>query len=242
MPLTLVTPPAVEPMSVADARERLNIGTEVSDTTITAFIKTARQKLEKQYGIAMVNQTWSLVLDRFPGCWPSPYPIETGFRQPEYSDSRWRPEYGNRLTNYEIKIDLAPLKSDAIQYVKYADTDGALQTLDPATYSLIPGDLRSSLVLANQASWPSTAFVAGAVQIQFNSGFGSDGSLVPDTLKTAMCLIIAHLRSLTAQNLFMSLENIPGVLERRFIVGSGAGSVLDAAISSLMQDYVRASL
>lgn len=242
MPLTLVTPPTVEPLTVAEARARLNIGSEVSDATVTALIKTARQKLEKQYGIAMINQTWSLVLDRFPGCGPFPYPIETGFRQPEYFDSRWQPEYGNRLTNYEIKIDFAPLQSGAIQFVKYADTDGTAQTLDPVTYSLIPGDLRSSLVLANQAAWPSTAFVAGAVQVQFNAGFGSDGASVPDTLKTAMCLQVSHLRSLMAQNLFISLNNIPGVLEQRFIVSSGSSDVIDAAVSSLMQDYVRSSL
>lgn len=241
MPLTLVTPPSVEPLAVADARDRLKISvTSLSDTALNALIKAARQKIEKQYGLALINQGWSLVIDRFPG--EIINPIETGFYPPEYWDSRWRPNYGTRISRSEIKIDLAPLKAGAVQSVNYTDTDGNPQVLDPATYNLIIGDLTSSIVLANETIWPATAYVSGAVQVSFNAGFGADGTSVPETIKSAMSLHISHLRSLMAQNLFLSLNNIPGVLEQRFIVGTGSADVIDAAVSSLMQDYVRPSL
>jgi hypothetical protein len=241
MPLLLVTAPTVEPLSIADVRDRLSYGSGVSDTLITTLIKSARQKLEKQYGIAMINQTWSLVLDRFPGYGNCPRPLETGFYPSSYG-SCVQPDYGNRLNSFEIPINLTPLLAGAIQSVTYLDSDGASQTLDPAIYSLVRGDLTSKLVLTNTSSWPSTAYVAGAVNIQFVAGFGATASAVPDTLKSAMTLLIAHLRSLTSQNLFMSLESIPGVIEKRFIVGSGSQDVIDTAVSSLMQDYVRPSL
>jgi hypothetical protein len=242
MPLLLVTPPTVEPLSVADVRDRLGYGTDVSDTLITALIKSARQKLEKQYGVAMINQTWSLVLDRFPGCWANPRPQETGFYPVGYYDSRSYPNYGNRLNSFEIPINLTPLLANAIQSVTYLDADGTSQTFGSSNYALVRGDLRSNLVLTNQSSWPTTAYVAGAIDIRFIAGFGATAADVPETLKSAMTLLIAHLRALTAQNLFISLESEEGVGETRYIVGTGSTDVIDAAVSSLMQDYVRVSL
>ena len=38
MRLTLVTAPAVEPLTVGEARARLNIGSDVSDEVLCAFI------------------------------------------------------------------------------------------------------------------------------------------------------------------------------------------------------------
>lgn len=243
MPLTLVTPPTVEPLSVGDVRDRLGIAsTDLSDPAVTALIKAARQKLEKQYGVAMINQTWSLVIDRFPGYGCSPNPQETGFYPSDYYDSRIQPDYGTRLSQYEIPINMTPLAADAIQSVGYTDTDGTSKTLGPSNYNLVRGDLRSNLVLTNQSSWPITAYVAGAVDIRFIAGFGAAGTDVPETLKSAMALLIAHLRSLTARNLFMSLDSVTGVGEKRYIVGTGSTDVIDAAVSSLMQDYVRPSL
>lgn len=240
MPLVLVTGPTSEPLSLADARDRLNMGTEISDTTVTALITAARQKLEKQYGLALINQTWNLVLDRFPGSGAWPYPQEVGFYGPEYYESNWRPSYGRRLQSFEIPIALAPVQS--ISSIGYTDTDGNPQTLDPSTYALIKGDLTSKVVLQNQEAWPSTAYAAGAVQIQFVAGFGAAATAVPQTIISAIALHVGHLRSLMAQNLFMSLDSIPGVREVRYVVGTGAADVIDVAVSALMSDYVRPSL
>jgi hypothetical protein len=241
MSLTLITPPTVEPLSVSDARDRLNLAvSDVSDTALTAFIKSARQKLERRYGVAMINQTWRLTLDRFPGWGQYPYPQDVGFYPSMHRDGR--PDYGNRLQRFEIQINMAPIAPDGIQSVKYNDTDGSSQSMDPSLYSLVPGDLRSSLVLADQQTWPSTAFIAGAVQIQFVAGFGADDINVPESLKSAITLLVSHMRSLTTQNLFLSGDTVDGVGSKSYVVGGNAGAAIDAAVSSLMQDYVRPSL
>jgi uncharacterized phiE125 gp8 family phage protein len=46
MRLVLISPPAVEPLTAAEAKERLNIGSEVSDEVMDAYIMAARQRID----------------------------------------------------------------------------------------------------------------------------------------------------------------------------------------------------
>lgn len=68
MALTLITPPAVEPISLADAKAHLRVNHTDEDALISALIKAARQHLEGPRGYlarALVTQTWELTLDSF---------------------------------------------------------------------------------------------------------------------------------------------------------------------------------
>lgn len=66
MPLALITPPAVEPISLAEAKLQAKIdGTEL-DTLLPVFIKSAREAAEHELGRALITQTWRLTLDEFP--------------------------------------------------------------------------------------------------------------------------------------------------------------------------------
>jgi uncharacterized phiE125 gp8 family phage protein len=62
----LVSAPATEPISLADAKEHLNVDFDDDDTLITAFLKAARQNAEQFTGRAFVDQTWDIFLDEFP--------------------------------------------------------------------------------------------------------------------------------------------------------------------------------
>lgn len=69
MRLVLVSGPAVEPLTAAEARERLNIGSEVSDAVMDAYIMAARQRIDGADGYlgrALITQTWQGRDDRFP--------------------------------------------------------------------------------------------------------------------------------------------------------------------------------
>lgn len=66
MALRLVTAPAEEPVSLADAKARLRITIDDEDTDIEALIVEARAAAEAECGRAFVSQTWSLLLDGFP--------------------------------------------------------------------------------------------------------------------------------------------------------------------------------
>jgi uncharacterized phiE125 gp8 family phage protein len=69
MRLVLVSGPAVEPLTAAEAKERLNIGSEVSDEVMDAYIMAARQRIDGvdgYLGRALITQTWQGRDDTFP--------------------------------------------------------------------------------------------------------------------------------------------------------------------------------
>ncbi|MCA1971241.1 MAG: phage head-tail connector protein [Caenispirillum sp.] len=66
MGLKLITPPAEEPITVAEFKDFGRVDGDSEDSLITALIVAARQRVEKATGLALVMQTWKLTLDRFP--------------------------------------------------------------------------------------------------------------------------------------------------------------------------------
>ena len=67
MTLFRTVDPAVEPVSLAEAKEHLRVGHESEDELIAGLIRTARQEVERATGTALISQSWRLVLDDWPG-------------------------------------------------------------------------------------------------------------------------------------------------------------------------------
>ncbi len=66
MALVLTSGPAVEPVSVSEAKAHLRIDGSSEDVLISSLILTSRLHVEAALGLALINQTWMLVLDRWP--------------------------------------------------------------------------------------------------------------------------------------------------------------------------------
>jgi uncharacterized phiE125 gp8 family phage protein len=66
MSLTLVTPPATEPVTLAEAKAHLKVDTSADDALITSLIVAARARAEWHAGRAFVTQSWTLWLDAWP--------------------------------------------------------------------------------------------------------------------------------------------------------------------------------
>lgn len=64
--LTLITPPALEPVTLAEAKAHLRVDTAQDDTLITALIVAARHSAENWLGRALLTQTWRLLEDAPP--------------------------------------------------------------------------------------------------------------------------------------------------------------------------------
>lgn len=78
MALTLVTAPAAEPLTLAEAKDQLRVDHSVEDDLITALIVAARQKAETITRRAFVTQTWDLTLDKFPVWCNGPIEVPLG--------------------------------------------------------------------------------------------------------------------------------------------------------------------
>jgi len=66
MGLKLISPPATEPLTLAEAKAHLRITDTDNDTMVAALIEASRRHAEVFLGRAIVDQTWDLVLDSFP--------------------------------------------------------------------------------------------------------------------------------------------------------------------------------
>ena len=66
MTLKLITAPAVEPITLAEAKLHLRVDAATEDAMITDMIFAARQAAEGELNRALITQTWERVLDAFP--------------------------------------------------------------------------------------------------------------------------------------------------------------------------------
>jgi uncharacterized phiE125 gp8 family phage protein len=67
MPSILLTPPAAEPISLAEAKAFLRVAHDDDDDVIAALIAAARIHVEAQTRRALIAQTWRLTRDDWPG-------------------------------------------------------------------------------------------------------------------------------------------------------------------------------
>jgi len=66
MSVKIITQPASEPVTLAEAKLHLRVDTNDEDTLISAFITAAREVCEHRTGRSLMTQTREVVLDDFP--------------------------------------------------------------------------------------------------------------------------------------------------------------------------------
>jgi uncharacterized phiE125 gp8 family phage protein len=96
----------------------------------------------------------------------------------------------DRFTRF-ITIPLGP--NVEVTSVKYDDTDGAEQTLDPSGYRLAAGLDPAVLSPTDGSSWPVVLCQPGSVRIEFTAGYGETSAEVPADLVNALKLVVGSL-------------------------------------------------
>jgi uncharacterized phiE125 gp8 family phage protein len=66
MALVLTSGPAVEPVTLAEAKAHLRIDGTAEDTLIGSLIVTSRLHVEAALGLALITQSWSYFIDAWP--------------------------------------------------------------------------------------------------------------------------------------------------------------------------------
>jgi uncharacterized phiE125 gp8 family phage protein len=66
MALVLTSAPAVEPVTLAEAKAHLRLDGTAEDTLITSLIITSRLHIEAALGLALITQSWSYFIDAWP--------------------------------------------------------------------------------------------------------------------------------------------------------------------------------
>lgn len=144
MTIEVLTQPAYEPVSLAQAREWLRL--ESDDTANTAvlqlLIAAMREDAENLTHRAFVSRQLRLNLEAWPSCHT----------------------YGSR-----IELPYAPLIS--VDSFKYINTEGVLTTLATDQYSVHDEAEPAFVIPAYQVTWPTIRQVPNAIQITFTAGY-----------------------------------------------------------------------
>lgn len=66
MSLVMTSGPALEPVSLAEAKAHLRVDGSAEDALIQSLVVTSRLHIEAALGLALITQGWSYFLDRWP--------------------------------------------------------------------------------------------------------------------------------------------------------------------------------
>lgn len=182
--LKRVTPPAVEPLTLAEAKAHLRVDIADDDALIGSLISAARMKCEDHVARSYVTTTWRLMLDTFP---VPTLNANVGDASLGWALLSYTPERVYPSTAEPIRLPRADVL--AVTGLTYVDSTGTTQTLAPSEYVVQDG-APGMVYPAYGKTWPAARRQPGAVQVTFTAGYGPDASTVPDTVKAAMRLLI----------------------------------------------------
>lgn len=175
MPLELITPPDIEPVTLAEAKAHLKVDTADDDALITALIAAARARAEWHTGRAFITQAWKLWLDAWPGaCASSGLPPRLSATAPS-----------------AIEIPLPPLQTVS-SITTYAMDDSAT-VMSASLYQVDKASAPARVALKIGVSPPVNLRGLNAIAIAFTTGYGDDASDVPDAIRRAILMIVADL-------------------------------------------------
>lgn len=161
-PLELVTAPTRYPVSREEAKAQCRITIDDEDAVTDRYIATATAFCEQE--IDGHRQIMQATYDLPVACW-------------------WEGP---------LKLPRPPLSS--VTWVKYYDTGGTLQTLSSSVYLVrTPWRLPGTIERAPGQSWPTCQSDRRLpIVIRFVAGYGTVPSAVPQTIRQAVLLLVAH--------------------------------------------------
>lgn len=164
MALSLVTAPAVEPLTLDEAKRHLRVDVDDENELINTLLVAAREWIESYTHRKLITQTWDDKRDAFP------------------------------CSDEVIELPFPPVSSvTSITYVDTSGTSqtwtSSLYTTDLPSG---PQARRARIYPAYGEFYPSTRGQMNAVTVRFVCGYGSSGASVPSALIAAMKLLIGH--------------------------------------------------
>lgn len=177
-----VTPPAVEPVTLAQAKAHMRITDADSDSFIIPLIREAREILEQISGLALITQGWLLTIDNWPGGLGGPW--WSGTRVGSINEL-----YGGLAT---IELPCYPLQTvDSVTTYDQANLATVVNIAN--TFYVDTQSRRGRLALKSGAVWPTALRQISGVQIAYTAGYGDTHVAVPEPLKRAIRVMVMYL-------------------------------------------------
>ena len=168
--LSVATDPAVEPVTLAEAKAHLRVDIDDDNDYISALITSARIYAEEYLDRALVSQQLTMRMDTFP--------YEFELPRPPMAAS-------GTLTATTVTYSIDPGSSGT--------ATPTTTTLSADTYRVdreaTPGKIRT----VYNGTWPSHLTDPNAVSVTWWAGYGPSGSDCPQAIRSAILMIVAQL-------------------------------------------------
>lgn len=162
MALTVTSPPATEPVTLAEVKLWIRHGLASADTTedamLNELIQSAREDSVGWLWRQLVTATLKYTFDFFPA-------------------------------SSIISLPMPPLIT--VTSVQYIDTAGDTQTFSSGSYTVDNESEPARIQLNEDATWPDTKNQINAVFITYTAGYGA-AAAVPEWAKTLIKLLVGH--------------------------------------------------
>jgi uncharacterized phiE125 gp8 family phage protein len=89
-----------------------------------------------------------------------------------------------------VLLSIGPVQS--VSSIKYYDVDGALQTATLADFNVFGTPNRITITPKTSKAWPITQTRDDAIKIEYVVGYGSTSASVPQTVRHALLMLVAH--------------------------------------------------
>jgi hypothetical protein len=173
----LLTPPAVEPVGLNEAKAYLGVLDSAEDNLISNLITAARQAVEQYCGRVLINQSWRLTLDT----WPQEAIVNGGLR-----DDGALLAANHRLGGGVVAIQLPKPPLQAVLAIRVYSAAGLAATISASNYVVDGAATPGRVVMTSGASLPVIGQTARGLEIDFTAGYGATANDVPAVLRQAV--------------------------------------------------------
>lgn len=178
MRLTLVTPPAIEPVTLAEAKSHLRVEATADDSLIQGLIQAAREAGESFTGRALIHQTWRLTLDAWPA---QPLPWWDGVVD------------GADIAGPAVAILLPRPPLASVTEIRTYAANGVATPVPTSVYDVDSSGLPGRVRLSEGQSWPAPGRSLAGIEIDFVAGYGASAAAVPQTIRLGILAEVARL-------------------------------------------------
>lgn len=159
--LKTLTPPVVEPVSLADAKGHCRVDSNDDDSYIASLITAAREWVESYMDEALVHQQLVMRLDGFP--------VEIELPRPPMASAQ---------------------AYTAVSVTYTLDETGATTTLPSSQYRVdrdsTPGVIRTNY----GGAWPGHIMDYNSISVTWWAGRGDSGASVPQGVRNAILMLV----------------------------------------------------
>ena len=179
---TLITAPAVEPVTLTEMRTHLRLHS--NDTSEDAYlfnlIREVREEIEQRIGRAIIEQTWQLTIDHWPHG-----------REPWWEGTKEAHIHVLHGNYGWLVLPKSPLIS--VESVTVYDEDSTAQSINvPETFDIDTAQEPGRLALKSGQTWPVALRPTNAIEVVYKAGFATSADDVPGPLKRAVRNLVAY--------------------------------------------------